>query len=447
MSVSLTSGSVSRHTLRLALPALFSMLLTALSQQAEALLLSRTSTEAAVAVAACFPLLTLAQTVGFTLGTGAGGCVSRSLGRRQTRDALRVSSCALLLCVFFGAPFLLAGLFFSSAIVRLLGVPGEGLLLAARYARWFLLAAPLLLLNLTLGCLLRAQGCVMAGLAASILAALVCLPLSFLLLVRHPLGVVGAGIVMLAREVVSVCVLLAFALSRRALRPSLRLARPSAAVLRAMLPSGVPTLVRQVFMTLAAGTTTRIAASFGPSVLSGMGMALRLLTLVSSAVIGFGHGFQPVCGVNFGAGRIARVREAYAFSLRVIRTALLLVAVPLFLFASRLSALLLPDAASAAVCAAALRAQALTLWAQGIVTLMTSLTQSMGLAVRGSLVASGRQGYVLLPLLLILPRVFGLSGLVFAQSVSDILSLGIALLLTRSLMEAHPRATCLTFPS
>lgn len=437
--MTLLSGSVSRQTLRLSLPALFSMLLTALSQQAEALLLSRTSAEASVVVAACFPLLTLAQTVGFTLGTGAGGCVSRCLGRRQTRDAQRVSSCALLLCVLFGAPFLLAGLFFPAPIVRLLGVPGEGLLLAVRYARWFLLSAPLLLLNLTLGCLLRAQSCIMAGLAASILSTLVCLPLSFLLLVRHSLGVIGAGIVMLVRESVSICVLLAFAFSRRALRPSLRHVRPNAAILRAMLPSGMPTLVRQVFMTFAAGMTTRIAAGFGPSALSGMGMALRLLTLISSAVIGFGHGFQPVCGVNFGAGRIGRVREAYAFSLRVIRTAMIAVGVPLFLFAGRLSALLLPDAASAAVCAAALRAQTLTLWAQGAVTLMTSLTQSMGLAVRGSLVASGRQGYVLLSLLLILPRVFGLRGLIFAQGVSDILSWAIAFWFTRSLLGEHPR--------
>ena len=83
-----------------------------------------------------------------------------------------------------------------------------------------------------------------------------------------------------------------------------------------------------------------------------------------------------------------------------------------------------------------LRAQGAVFFAQGAVILMNVLTQAMGLTVRATLVAVSRQGLFLPPLLLLLPRLLGDTGLVLAQSAADVLALLLSLLLTRGVLHA-----------
>ena len=94
-----------------------------------------------------------------------------------------------------------------------------------------------------------------------------------------------------------------------------------------------------------------------------------------------------------------------------------------------------------------LRAQAPVFFAQGAVILMNMLTQSMGQTLRASLIATSRQGTVFLPLLLLLPRFFGKTGLLLAQPASDLVSLPLCLLLTRGALKGDDRAASPGKPS
>ena len=189
--------------------------------------------------------------------------------------------------------------------------------------------------------------------------------------------------------------------------------------------SGTPTLVRQGLMSVSGTMLSHALAQFGENAAAGMGLALRAVNLVSSAMIGFSQGLSPVCGANFGAGNTDRVKEAYRFSIRVCTVSLIALGTAVFFFAPALMSRFAPDAASAAFGTAALRAQSAVFFAQGAVILMNALTQNMGLTVRATLISSGRQGYVLIPLLMLLPRFFGAWGLIYAQPASDLLSLAI----------------------
>lgn len=196
--------------------------------------------------------------------------------------------------------------------------------------------------------------------------------------------------------------------------------------------SGLPTLVRQGLMSVSGVFLSRLCAQIGTHAVSGMGLAQRAVSLVSSCIIGFGQGFSPVCGAAYGAGRMDRLRDAYRFCMRLLTVSLLILGAAAFFF-SPLLAHFAPDGPSARFFSLALRAQSLVFFAQGAVILMNMLTQSMGLPLRASLVASGRQGYILIPLLLILPRLFGEWGLILAQPLSDLVSLVIGWLLTRKI--------------
>lgn len=304
----LLSKPVESLILRIALPGMAGMLASSLAALFDALLLGRQSPQLLAAVSLCFPLLTIIQTIGFTLGMGAGSFVSRSLGRDDHPAARRAASTALylalLLCLLLGVP----GFAFASPMMRLLGAQGDALAPAAAYARCVLLCAPLLCANLVLSSLLRAQGKAVSNMIAFVLGALVSLGILLCFLGRLSLFIAGAA--MLAREI-GTLLILSFALLREKalVRPRLSAFSLRLSALRDIMQSGLPTLLRQGLVSVSSAMLMKTAASFGEAALSGMGLAVRILSVVSSAIIGFSQGFQPVCGAAFGAGEMDRLRE------------------------------------------------------------------------------------------------------------------------------------------
>lgn len=427
----LLAGSVAPLILRIAMPSMAAMLASSLCTLADALLLSRGSTPLSAAVSVSFSLLTLIQALGFTLGMGAGSFVSRSLGRGDKPSAYAAASTAFFSALALSVLLCVSGALFAAPLVRLLGSPEDIVPSAAAYARYVLASGPLLCASLVLSSLLRAQGKTAPNMLAFVAGAAVGIPLEFLLVRVLNLGVHG-GVSMLVREGVTLAILIAAALREKHLvRPRIRGIALRLRVWRDIMRSGLPTLLRQGLMSVSSILLTRVSASFGASALAGMGLCVRAAALVASAVIGFGQGFQPVCGVAFGAGDMDRVRAAYRFCQRCVMFALLLVGAAVFLFARPMLALFGPEEDVLAFASAALRAQSVVFFAQGAVIMMNMLTQALGLTVRASLVAASRQGFVLIPLLLLLPRLMGQAGLILCQSVSDVLSLLLCFFITR----------------
>lgn len=126
----------------------------------------------------------------------------------------------------------------------------------------------------------------------------------------------------------------------------------------------------------------------------------------NSALIGFGQGFQPVCGTNYGAGKRTRVRQAFYFCIRLGCGAV-----------------------------AALRAQCLTLVLTAWIVLCTMLLQTIGTAWQSSVVAAARQGLFLIPVVFILPNLLGLAGVEYAQPAADLLAFALALPMGLSVLK------------
>lgn len=436
----LLSAPPGRTALRLALPGMAAMLASSLCALLDALLIGRGDTSAAAAVSACLPLLTIIQTIGFTLGTGAGSHVSRSLGGGDRVSAAQAAQAAFYFALILSVPLCAAGLLLRGPLVLLFGA-GNAALPAADYALYVLLSGPVLCVNLVLSSLLRGLGRMNAYMTAYVLGAAAGLTLQFILIPR--LGIHGSGIAMLVRESFTLLLLLLCArgASPRIL-PRVRGLSLRSAVFANIMRSGLPVLVRQGLTSAAAAVSACVAAGFGEAALAGTGLAARAVMLVSSAVIGFSQGFQPVIGYAAGRGDIKSARKSGRILLKYVVFSLVLTGAALYFFAPRLLALFQPDAAVLEIAGQSLRAQSAVLFAQGAVIAMTTLTQALGMTVRGSVVAASRQGFVLIPLLLILPRIFGLTGLLLCQSVSDTLSLILCLILSRPALTDSACARC-----
>lgn len=434
----MSGESESRLILRMALPSMAAMIASSLCVLLDALLLGRADLSLSAAVSVSLPVQSLLQTIGFTLGTGAGSFISRSLGGGRAADALSAASTAFFAAFFISIALCVPGFLFAAPLCRLLGADDAALPAAALYMRFTLAGGPLLCMNLVLSSLLRSLGDTRANMLAFCLAAAVSMPLQLLLITALSLGVAGSGAVMLLREGLTLAALCFFLLRRhRRMRPRPGLFSLSRGIWAKIMRSGVPTLIRQGLTSVSAALLSRTAAAFGPAALAGMGLAARIMALVSSAVIGFGQGFQPVCGFAFGAGDLERVRRSYRFSMRCVVLSLLALGAALLFLYTPVLTLFSPAPQAAQFAQKALRLQSLSLFAQGAVIMMNMLVLSMGFPVRASIIASSRQGFVLIPLLLILPRLLGELGLFIAQSVSDLLSLVLCFVLSRSCLSAE----------
>ncbi len=429
----LLTGDVRALTLKIAAPSVAAMLAASVCPLLEALVLSARDASLSAAVGASLALILLEQTVGFTLGMGAGSFVSRCIGQGRREAARRAASTAFFAALGLSALLLAAGLLFAAPVLRLLGAPESAVAAGLPYARAVFVSGPPLCGALVLSSLLRAQGKTLPNMAAALAGSALGAVL-LLLCGRMGLGASGAGMAMLAREAATLAVLLVYTLRHGELiRPSLRRVRLTHAVFSEIMRSGLPTLLRQGATSVSAALLSRVSAGFGAPVLAGMGLCARAIMPFTSAVIGFGQGFQPVCGAAFGAKQTARCQEAYRFCQRVAIVFSLAAGLAFFALAPALAARFAPDAQAAEAARRAIRLQSVAFPAQSAVILMTMLTQAMGLTLRASLVATSRQALFFLPLLAVLPRLFGLWGLLACQSASDLAALGFSLALTRGL--------------
>ena len=433
----LLTGDVRALTLKIAAPSVAAMLAASVCPLLEALVLSARDASLSAAVGASLALILLEQTVGFTLGMGAGSFVSRCIGQGRREAARRAASTAFFAALGLSALLLAAGLLFAAPVLRLLGAPENAVAAGLPYARAVFVSGPPLCGALVLSSLLRAQGKTLPNMAAALVGSALGAALLLLLCGRMGLGAFGAGMAMLAREAATLAVLLAYTLRHGELiRPSLRRVRLTRAVFSEIMRSGLPTLLRQGATSVSAALLSRVSAGFGAPVLAGMGLCARAIMPFTSAVIGFGQGFQPVCGFSYGAGKFGRVREAFWFCVKVVTVILVVLCVISLPFSGQIIALFRRDDPQVIeIGTFALRLQLLTLPLWGYITMCNMFTQAIGYGVRSTIISTARQGIFLIPALLIFPRVFGLLGIQISQPVADICTLALCIAMMSGILR------------
>ncbi len=249
-----------------------------------------------------------------------------------------------------------------------------------------------------------------------------------LLIFVFQMGISGAAIATMASQMVSFCILL-YQCDVQKSCISIRISRftPTWSMYGEILHAGLPSFCRQGLASIATVVLNFAAGPYGDAAIAAMSIVSRFMMFVNSSLIGFGQGFQPVCGFNFGAKRYDRVLEAYWFCVKVAVIMLTCFGAAAFLLSnSIITVFRREDPEVIRVGTLALRLQLLTMPFQAWVIMVNMLTQSIGYGFRASLVAMGRQGLFLIPSLLIFPRVLGLLGLQISQPVADMLTFVLA---------------------
>lgn len=158
------------------------------------------------------------------------------------------------------------------------------------------------------------------------------------------LGIAGAAIATLLSQCVSLCILASFFLLKKSdLRVSPSCISRSPKLYLSILKQGMPSFFRQGILSLSTMALNFNAKIYGDAAVAALAIVTKVFTFIQSIVIGFGQGFQPVLGYNYGAGRLDRVKEAVKFSVKTCTIILTVCAVVGFAFAPQIVTLFRDD--------------------------------------------------------------------------------------------------------
>ena len=419
----MTETPIPKLILSLAAPTILSMLITSIYNLADTFFVGQISTSASGAVGVVSSLMAIIQALGFMLGHGAGSIISRSLGSQNTKAATRFESTSFFTALTFGLILAAVGLTTLPHFMMLLGSTETILPHACAYARPILIAAPLMMSSLVMNNILRYEGKASFAMIGLVTGGVLNMVLDPVFIFGFGLGTAGAGIATALSQSISFCILLSMFLRGKTVSQfQFSAVTRSPAEFGTILMTGLPSFGRQGLNSIGGMLLNIAARSYGDAAVAGMSIVSRIFMFIISVAIGTGQGFQPVAGFNYGARKYRRVEKACVFTMCASFCFLSVIVAACWFNAEALIKLFRDDPEVTAIALPAFRYQCFACFLQPVIVAGNMLFQSIGKSGRATFLACCRQGVFFIPLILTLPRMFGLLGIEICQPIADVLT-------------------------
>ena len=414
---------VSKLITSLAIPTVISMLVTSIYNMADTFFVSQISTQASAAVGVVFPIMSIIQAFGFTLGMGSGSLISIRLGQKRNEEANVIVSTAFFTAIGIGFLITILGIIFSTQFLSLVGASNTILPYAQDYAKYIFFGAPIMTASFVLNNVLRSEGKAFFSMIGLTTGGILNIILDPIFIYALDLGISGAAIATLCSQSISFLILLTCFLKHKTVcHINIKLYSLKKKVLPKIVTTGFPSLSRQGLASISSILLNTAAGAYGDAAIAGMTITTKIVMFIASIMIGVGQGFSPVSGYNFGAKRYDRVKQAYTFTLTAGFILMGSLATIIFIFANQIMNAFINDINVVKIGVAALRWQVAFLPFHSLIIGTNMLMQSTRHIKSATYLSMNRNGIYFIPAILILPRIIGLQGVEMAQFVADVLS-------------------------
>ena len=420
----LGSTPIPKALLAMGIPTMIGMLINALYNLVDAYFVGGLGESQMGAISVVYPLGQVVVGLGLLFGTGAASYISRLLGQRDKEQANTVASTALYSSLAVGAVIILLSVIFLNPILRLLGATESILPYASTYAGIYIISCIFNVFNVTMNNIVTSEGAAKTTMCALLFGAVLNIGLDPLFIDTLNLGVAGAAIATAISQLVSTVVYLVYIFQKKStFRFTIKDCAFSKDVLSEIFKIGIPTLLFQLLTSLSISMINNAAGNYGDAVIAGMGVVTRLVSMGSLTVFGFIKGFQPIAGYSYGAGKIDRLRNTIKTSVLWSTIFCVIAGLAFSLFSTDIvSQFTAGNTEMIRTGANSLRINGITFMLFGYYTVYSSLFLALGKGKEGFLLGACRQGICFIPVILILPAVWGLNGILYAQPIADVLS-------------------------
>lgn len=435
----LTTEPIPKLICEMSVPTIISMLVSSFYNMVDTAFVGKLNTQSTGAVGIAFAVMALIQAIGFFFGHGSGNYISRKLGAREYEDAEKMAATGFFSALITGTVLGVFGMLFVKQAAVILGSTDTILPYAQSYLRIIFIGAPFIMGSFVVNNQLRFQGSASLAMVGIVSGAILNIVLDPLLIFTLDMGVAGAALATVISQFISFVILVFINVKKAAIRIRLKNFTPSRYYFGNIFRGGVPSLCRQGIGSVATLCLNHVAKLYGGSMadaaIAAMSIVSRISMFANSALIGFGQGFQPVCGTNYGAGKYTRVREAFYFSVKMGTIVLLCISVAGFIFAEPLIYIFRDDPEVIPIGVLALRAQCIVFALNAWTIMCNMLLQTIGMALKASIVAAARQGVFFIPLIFIMPAFMGILGVQTAQMAADVLAFLLAVPMGLSVLK------------
>ena len=420
----LGSASISKALLAMGIPTMIGMLINALYNLVDAYFVGGLGESQMGAISVVYPLGQVVVGLGLLFGNGAASYISRLLGRNNKEQANKVASTALYSSLLVGAIVIIVSVVFMKPILKLLGATESILPYAVTYASIYIISCIFNVFNVTMNNIVTSEGAAKTTMCALLIGAVLNIGLDPLFIFTFHLGVAGAAIATAISQMVSTVVYLLYIFRKKSVfQFKMKDYTLSKEIISEIFKIGIPTLVFQLLTSLSISLINNAAGNYGDATIAGMGVVTRLVSMGSLTVFGFIKGFQPIAGYSYGAKKFDRLRSAIKTSVLWSTIFCVIVGLLFTVFSSNMvSQFTIGNEEMIRIGAKSLRANGITFMLFGFYTVYSSLFLALGKGKEGFILGACRQGICFIPVILILPFVWGLNGILYAQPIADIVS-------------------------
>ena len=420
----LGNAPIPKALMAMGIPTMLGMMVNAVYNLVDAYFVGGLGTSQMGAISVVYPLGQVVVGLGLLFGNGASSYLSRLLGKGDKEKANQVASTALYGSVTAGAVMIILSMIFLRPILKLLGATDSIMPYAVTYAGIYIISCIFNVFNVTMNNIVTSEGAAKTTMCALMTGAILNIGLDPLFIYVFDMGVAGAAIATAISQIVSTSVYLVFVRKKKSIyRFKIKNCSFTKEIMSEIFKIGIPTLVFQILTSLSISLVNTRAMAYGDSVIAGMGAVTRIVSMGSLMVFGFIKGFQPIAGYSYGAKKFDRLQEAIKTSILWSTVFCAIYGLILAIFSERIiSQFTKDDLEMIQAGTQSLSINGISFILFGFYTVYSSLFLALGKGLAGFILGACRQGICFVPVILILPALWGINGILYVQPIADVLS-------------------------
>jgi putative MATE family efflux protein len=378
---------------------------------------------AIAAVTVVLPITFFISSLGMAIGIGGGSVLSRALGAKNTEKAKITFANQIMMTFFLASLFVFLGIFFSADMLLLFGAKGPIIKPATEFFTPIIISVPFLALCMMGNNIIRAEGKAKFAMVAMIIPAFVNIILDIIFIKAMGLGMFGAALATSISYFMCFLFVLWFFVYKSELRLKARHFKLYLPIIKEITELSFVTFSRQGVVSILAIILNHTLYSYGGEhSIAVYGIISRMLMFALFPILGITQGFIPIAGYNHGAKNYERVKESIQISIKYAALLASLIFVFILYYATPIVSVFTTDPKVIAETPDALRWVFAASPIIAIQLIGAAYFQAAGNAKKALLLTLSKQGFFLIPLVLLLPNFFGIFGVWVAFPIADVLS-------------------------
>lgn len=409
--------------LKFSLPAIIGLVVNALYNIVDSIFVGRGVGDLALAgVTVGLPVVTIYMACIMLIGMGATSLISLRLGEGKGDEAEKVIGNSLTLFLIIGITLSVLGVIFLEPILIFFGASPDVLPYAADYMKIILLGSIFFAIGTGMNNFIRAEGNPKIAMNTMLIGAVTNIILDYIFIFVFNWGIKGAAVAtIISYAISSAWVLYYFLSGNGTLKIRSENLKPNKLIVKRIVVVGFPTFVLQVTSSIQQLILNRSLALYGGDLaLAVIGIIMSITTFLIMPAMGISQGAQPIIGFNYGAKKFERVKETLKLSIISSTSIVTIGFIVSKIWPSQLISLFNsnPELIELGTHAMGIFFKFIPL--VGLQMISSSYFQAVGKPNQSTLLALSRQVIIFIPLLVILPRMWGLEGIWWSAPFSDL---------------------------